>query len=382
VPFTDALLAGYSTVLCSPAFVCLEEKPGKLDNDALASRLSYFLWNSPPDAELRAAALSSPDVMRAHAARLIDDPKSRRFVDAFIDYWLDLRRVNATSPDSTLYPDYYLDDLLVESADEEPRAFFAELVQRNLPARNIVASDFVMINERLADHYGLKGVDGVALRRVGLPADSVRGGFLTQAGVLKVTANGTTTSPVLRGAWVMERILGRPSPPPPPDVPAVEPDIRGATTIREQLDKHRSLKTCAVCHSKIDPPGFALESFDIFGGYRTQYRALGQGTRVSGFGKNGQPFEFHAGPVVDCSGELPGGGAFRDVQELKKLILKDERGVARNLVRQLLAYGTGSAVRFGDRGRVEEILDRTAADGWGVRSVLVEIALSGLFQCK
>jgi len=386
LPFSEALIAGYSAVLCSPGFVCLEEKPGRLDDFALASRLSYFLWNSPPDAALRDAAergdLRNPDRMRSQAARLIDDVRSRRFVDAFIDYWLDLRRVNATSPDAALYPDYYLDDLLVESADEEPRAYFMELLQRNLPARNVVASDFVIVNERLADHYGLKGVEGVSLRRVSLPEDSVRGGFLTQAGVLKVTANGTTTSPVLRGAWVMERILGRPVPPPPPDVPAVEPDIRGATTIREQLQKHRSLKTCAACHSKIDPAGFALESFDVFGGYREQYRALGQGIKVPGFGKNGQPFEFHSGPKVDPSGDLPGGGAFGDVIELKRLILKDERGIARNLVRQLLVFSTGSGVRFGDRGRVEAILDRCAEGGYGVRSIVMEIALSELFQRK
>ena len=386
LPFSEALLAGYSAVLCSPSFVCLEEKPGRLDDYALASRLSYFLWNSPPDASLRAAAdhgeLQQPEQMRVQAARMIDDPKSRRFVDAFIDYWLDLRRVNATSPDAALYPDYYLDDLLVESADEEPRAYFSELLHGNLPARNVVASDFVMVNERLADHYGLKGVEGVTLRRVPLPANSMRGGFLTQAGVLKVTANGTTTSPVLRGAWVMERILGKPAPPPPPDVPAVEPDIRGATTIREQLERHRSLKTCAACHSKIDPAGFALESFDVFGGFREQYRALGQGTKVAGFGKNGQAFEFHAGPKVDASGELPGGDAFRDVNELKRLILKDERGVARNLLRQLLVFGTGSAVRFGDRGRVEEILDRCAEGGYGLRSLILEITRSDLFQRK
>jgi hypothetical protein len=386
LPFSEAMIGGYSAVLCSPAFVGFDERPGRLDDDALASRLSYFLWNSPPDAALREAAergeLQDAERLRAQASRLIDDPRSRRFIDAFIDYWLDLRRVNATSPDATLYPDYYLDDLLIESADEEPRAFFAEMLHGNLPARNVVASDFVMVNERLADLYGLTGVEGVELRRVSLPPDSVRGGFLTQAGVLKVTANGTTTSPVLRGAWVMERILGKPSPPPPPSVPAVEPDIRGATTIREQLEKHRSLKTCALCHSKIDPPGFALESFDVFGGYREQYRALGQGTHVPGFGKNGQPFEFHRGPKVDPSGELPGGGAFRDVQGLKALILKDERGVARNLVRQLLVFATGTGVRFGDRARVEEILDRCADGGYGVRSLILELTRSELFRCK
>src|SRR5262249_40893362 len=152
--------------------------------------------------------------------------------------------------------------------------------------------------------------------------------------------------------------------------------------IREQLEKHRTLKTCGACHAKIDPAGFALESFDVLGGWRDQYRALGEGTKVAGFGKNGQPFAFHNGPAVDASGELPGAGAFKDVNELKRVILRDERGVARNLVRQLMVFATGSQVRFGDRAAVEEILDRTAATGYGVRSIVLEIALSNLFGRK
>jgi hypothetical protein len=379
VPFVEAMIAGYSAVLCSPGFVCLEEKPGPLDGPALAARLSYFLWNSPPDEALRGADLSKADVLRGEVERMIDDPRSRRFVDAFLDYWLDLRRINATSPDAALYPDYYLDDLLVESADEEPRLFFQELLRKDLPARNLVASDFAMLNERLAAHYGLPPVEGTALRRVSLPEGCVRGGLLTQAAVLKVTANGTTTSPVLRGAWIMERILGKPPPPPPPSVPAVEPDIRGAATIREQLDKHRTQKACAACHVKIDPAGFALESFDVFGGFRERYRALGEGAKAPGFGKNGQPFEFHWAQVVDASGELPGGGgSFRDAAGLKALLLRDERGLARNLASQLIVYATGAPVRFGDRPELEAILDR----GYGVRTIVREITLSGLFKRK
>ena len=207
-------------------------------------------------------------MLRAQTERMLTDAKSRRFVDAFLDYWLDLRRIVATAPDEGLYPDYYLDDLLAESALDETGAFFAELLRGDLPARNLVASDFAMLNEKLAEHYGLPAVAAVALRKVALPADSVRGGLMTQASVLKVTANGTTTSPVLRGAWILERLLGQPPSPPPPSVPAVEPDIRGASTIRQQLDKHRTLESCATCHTKIDPPGFALESFDVMGGYR------------------------------------------------------------------------------------------------------------------
>ena len=210
--FTRSLLSAYTAVLASPGFVFVEEKPGRLDDHALATRLALFLWNSIPDDTLRALAdrgeLGKPDVLRAQTERMLDDPKSRRFVEAFTDYWLDLRKIDDTSPSTTLYNDYELDDPLKLAAVEETRLFFAELLRADLPARNVVASDFTFLNERLADHYGIPGVSGVEFRKVTLPADSVRGGLMTQASVLKVTANGTTTSPVLRGHWITERILG------------------------------------------------------------------------------------------------------------------------------------------------------------------------------
>lgn len=388
--FADAMNAGYTAVLCSPDFVCIEEKPGRLDDFALASRLSFFLINSAPDEELRSLAaaglLHRPEVLRKQADRLLNDPKSRRFVDAFLDYWLDLRKIVATAPDASLYPDYYLDDLLTESAEQETQLFFNELMKDDLPSSNIVDSGFTFLNERLATHYGIPGVAGVALRRVKLPADTVRGGLMTQASVLKVTANGTTTSPVLRGAWIMERILGKPPPPPPPSVPAIEPDIRGATTIRGQLEKHRSMQTCAACHAKIDPAGFALENFDVVGGWRDAYRAMGDGgagqTPVAGFGHNGQKFAFHRGQPVDASSQLPDGRKFHDIRELKTLLLADRRQIARNLVRQLIVYSTGAAVRFGDRPRVEAILDRAEPTRYGVRSLIQELVQSDLFQSK
>ena len=384
--FTDALITAYTGVLCSPAFVTLEERPGPLEDHALATRLSYFLWNSEPDATLRSLAdqgvLHNPKVLAAQTDRMLADPRSQRFVEAFLDYWLDLRKTNNASPDETLYPDYYLDDFLTECSVEETRGFFMEMVRHNLPARTLVASDFVMVNARLASLYGLPGVQGSAIRRVPLPKDSVRGGLLTQASVLKVTANGTTTSPVVRGAWITERILGQPVPPPPPSVPAVEPDIRGATTIREQLAKHRTQATCSACHAHIDPPGFALESFDVFGGWRDHYRALGDGPKIPGYGKNGQPFVFHAGQPVDPSGVLPDGRRFSDVRELKRLLLQDERQVARNLVRQMVTYATGAPVRFGDRSRVEAILDHAQPGQYGVKSLIHGIVDSELFRNK
>jgi hypothetical protein len=384
--FTDAMIAGYTAVLCSPEFVCLEEKPGRLDDYALASRLSFFLWNSAPDDELRAVAargqLRRPEVLRTQTERLLADPKSRQFVDAFLDYWLDLRRMLATAPDANLYGDYYLDDLLTESAQAETQLFFAELLQKNLPARNLVASDFAMLNERLAAHYELPAVRGVALRRTPLPKESVRGGLMTQAAVLKVTANGTTTSPVLRGAWVMERILGQKPPPPPPSVPAVEPDIRGAVTIREQLEKHRTLETCNACHAKIDPAGFALENFDVMGGWREQYRSEAGGELAKGIAKSGQKFAFHYALPVDASGVLPDGRKFRDIKEFKQLLLDNEEQLARNLTQQMIVYATGAPIRFSDRPAIAKILANSRGEEYGVRSLVHGIVQSELFLEK
>jgi hypothetical protein len=384
--FTDAMIAGYTAVLCSPEFICLKEKPGRLDDYALASRLSFFLWNSAPDDELRAVAargqLHQPEVLRAQTERLLAHTKSRQFVDAFLDYWLDLRKMLATAPDANLYGDYYLDDLLTESAQAETQSFFAELLRNDLPVRNLVASDFAMLNERLAAHYGLPAVQGVALRRTPLPKDCPRGGLMTQAAVLKVTANGTTTSPVLRGAWIMERILGQKPPPPPPSVPAIEPDIRGAVTIRQQLDKHRTLDTCAACHAKIDPAGFALENFDVMGGWRDRYRSESGGELAQGVAKSGQKFAFHYALPVDASGQLPDGRKFRDIREFRQLLLADEEQLARNLTQQLIVYATGAPIRFSDRPAIGKILANSRAGGYGVRKLMHEIVQSELFLEK
>ena len=235
-----------------------------------------------------------------------------------------------TTPDMNLYGDYFNEDVVVENSLEESRAFFSELLQKNMPARNIVDSDFTFLTERLAVHYGIKGVNGVELRKVALPANSVRGGMMTQASVLKLTANGTTTSPVLRGKWIMERIIGYEIPPPPASVPAVEPDVRGATTIRAQLDKHRADESCAMCHRNIDPPGFALESFDVLGAWRDRYRAIAKGQDPDiGFGKNGWPKTYYFALPVDPSGETVDGKAFKDVRDFKKLLLQNEEQIAR-----------------------------------------------------
>jgi Protein of unknown function (DUF1592)/Protein of unknown function (DUF1588)/Protein of unknown function (DUF1585)/Protein of unknown function (DUF1587)/Protein of unknown function (DUF1595)/Planctomycete cytochrome C len=384
--FTEAMIVGYTAVLASPEFLYLNEKPGRLDDYALATRLALFLWNSVPDEKLLARAakgeLSRPGVLRAETERMLADPKSRRFVDAFLDYWIDLRKMEDSTPSAALYNDYYLDDALTEAATAESQLFFEEMLRRNLPVRNVVDSDFTYLNERLAVHYGIPGVRGVAMRRVNLAPESLRGGFMTQASVLKVTANGTTTSPVLRGKWITERILGLEIPPP-PVVPAVEPDIRGAVTIRQQLEKHRSNPSCASCHSRMDPPGFALESFDVMGGWRDRYRGVDETkTPEKGIGKNGQPFAFHYALPVDSSGVLADGRPFSSIRDLKQLLLRDERQIAANLARQLTVYATGAPVRFSDRAAIERMVDAARASQYGLRTLVQQVVQSDLFRYK
>ena len=382
--FTEAMLAGFVSILCAPDFLYLENQAGELENHELALRLSYFLWNGPPDEVLKKQRnLQGDRVMAQQANRLLNDPRSDRFLHAFLDYWLELRDINANTPDAGLYTDYYLDDMLTESSLLETRLFFRELVDKDLPVRNLIDSNFTFLNERLADHYGLMSFEGVEPRLIELPPESPRGGLLTQASVLRVTANGTTTSPVLRGAWIMERILGVEIPPPPSGVEAIEPDTRGATTIREQLKFHNDVQSCNACHEKFDPAGFALESFDVAGGWREHYRAVDEAVEpVEGLGKNGHSFLFHYAQPVDSSGVLQDGRTFDDIHEFKRLLTEDERAVARNLVNQFIVYSTGAPVSFADRAEVEEILDASEKNDFGVRTLLLNVVKSNLFKIK
>jgi hypothetical protein len=359
-----------------------------LADDALANRLAYFLWNGPPDGQLRELAagkkLRDPEVLKEEVERMLGSEKSQRFVADFLGQWLKLREIGLNDVDPGLYPESqkYLQDSMVD----ETRAYFRELIDRDLNATHLVKSDFAMLNGRLALHYGIEGVEGSQIRRVSLPPESPRGPFLTQASLLKITANGTTTTPVIRGAFVMDRLLGRPPSPPPEGVPGLEPDVRGATTIREQLDLHRNNQACAGCHLKFDPPGFALESFDVIGGERTRYRAIREGgegnvaPRSKAFEKLGIRGGFKLGLEVDPSGTLLDGRSFRDVREFQNLIAKDTDGLLTNLARQFLVYSTGREVSFADRESVQQIVARTVAKGGGVRTLIHEIVRSDLFQ--
>jgi hypothetical protein len=383
--FESAMRWAYRAALCSPDFLYHVEPANKLDDHALASRLSYLFWNSMPDNRLtelaNANTLHVPTTLRAEVERLLKDPRSQRFVSDFTGQWLKLRQIAANDPDRQLYPEFspYLQDSMVA----ESRAYFQEIIDRNLGASYLVQSDFVMVNGKLATHYGIHGVTGAKPRRVPLPKDCPRGGFLTQAAVMKVTANGTTTSPVPRGAFVLERILGERPEPPPPNIPAVEPDVRGTSTIREQLAKHRSDSSCAACHAKMDPPGFALESFDVIGGYRTRYRSIGVGDKAERGGID--PFigiNFKLGPPVDPSGILPDNKSFKDIKELQTHLAADPDRLLRNLAMQLAVYGTGRPIAFSDRKQINGIVSNTRNNGGGIRTLLHELVQNPLFQTR
>ncbi|MCE9605667.1 MAG: DUF1592 domain-containing protein [Planctomycetia bacterium] len=380
--FETALRYAYRAALTSPDFLYHAEQPELFDDYAMASRLSYFLWNSLPDDTLIQLAdrgqMRSPNALKVEVERMLNDPKSERFIEDFLGQWLNLRKIAANDPDRKLYPEFspYLQDSMIA----ETKAYFRELLDKDLNASYLVRSDFAMLNEKLANLYGVPGVSGSQIRRVALPADCPRGSFLTQAAILKVTANGTTTSPVPRGAFVMARLLGQPPEPPPPNITAVEPDVQGTTTIREQLDKHRASPACAGCHAKMDPPGFALESFDVIGGLRDRYRSIGEGeTAKRG---NIDPFigiSFKLGPKVDSSGILTDGRTFKGITDFQTLLASDQQKLLKNLAEQLCVYATGRPIGFGDRTEIAAIVDKTQKQGGGVRTLIHELVASKLF---
>ncbi|UBM36699.1 DUF1592 domain-containing protein [Bremerella sp. TYQ1] len=392
--FETAMRAGYKAILSSPGFLyhqgslpTASQESNELNEHALAERLSFFLWSSMPDRQLRELAddgkLSDPKVLRSEVERMLDDPKSNRFVNDFLDQWLDLRQLDFTSPDSDLYPEH--NPVLQWSLGEETRRFFSELLSSDLSVLNVIDSDFAILNSRLAEHYAIDGVDDMEFRKVDLSEDSVRGGVLTQASILKVTANGTTTSPVVRGVWVLERIVGTPANPPPPGIPAIEPDIRGATTVRQQLEQHRSSASCATCHKKIDPPGVALENFDVIGGWRDRYRAIDPekaDIKVAYLPNKSVPIKYKTGLPVDSSDTLPDGRRFEDVREFKQILLTNPDQVTRNLIEKLVTYATGAPISFADRVEVEQIIESTRPTDHGLRSVVHAIVQSEMFRTK
>ena len=337
--------------------------------------MSFFLWRSTPDDALLAAAangsLLDPAKRRAQAQRMMADARAERFLKDFTGQWLRVREVGVMRADATLYPEY---DLELEAAMRgETEHFIAEMFRRDLPLRQLIDSDWTMLNERLAKHYGIPGVLGPDFRRVSLDkTKTVRGGLLTQASIHAVTSNGSTTSPVARGVWVLEKFLGTPAPPPPPDVPPIEPDIRGATTIKDQLAKHRDTAACASCHRKIDPLGFALESFDVIGGWREKYRALSEPTpKARAKLIDGQP--------VNPADEWAGVGRFSSFQEFRELVKKREDLVIQNLTHKLATFALGRQPGFADRAPIQAIAAKSRKSQSGMSTLVLDLVSSPVF---
>jgi hypothetical protein len=371
----EALRGMLAAMMVSPRFLYHEEPPERLDAHAIASRMSFFLWRSTPDDALLAAAadgsLLDPAKRRAQAQRMMADARAERFLKDFTGQWLRVREVGVMRADATLYPEY---DLELEAAMRgETEHFITEMFERDLPLRQLIDSDWTMLNERLAKHYGIADVHGPDFRRVSLDkTKTVRGGLLTQASIHAVTSNGSTTSPVARGVWVLEKFLGTPAPPPPPDVPPIEPDIRGATTIKEQLAKHRDTAACASCHKKIDPLGFALESFDVIGGWREKYRALSEPTpKARAKLIDGQP--------VNPADEWAGVGRFNSFQEFRELVKKREDLVIQNLTNKLATFALGRQPGFADRAPLQAIAAKSRKEKSGMSTLVLDLITSPVF---
>ena len=382
--FETSLRSAVAAIFCSPDFLYLRETPGWLDSYAIANRLSYFLIRTSPDASLQHVAdddaiAKCPQVILKQTQRLIDDPKFERFIEDFCDAWLNLRDLEFTSPDQNLFPEY--DAYLLHSMKEETRRFVRHAIRENRPVNELVNSPVAMINQRLADHYQIDDVVGPEIRPVRLAAGSVRGGLLGQASILKVSANGTNTSPVVRGVWVTERLIGINPPPPPPGIPGVEPDIRGASTLRDMLDKHRNSDTCRSCHALIDPPGFALESFNPIGGWRDRYRSLGKGDKVD-LQINNRRVRYKMGLPVDASGETNDGTAFEGFAQFRDWLAGDKNRLARAMITKWLTFATGREMGFSDRPVIEKLVEKSKSKNHGLRDMIQLVVTSEIFRRK
>ena len=365
---SKAIQKGLAAVLTSPRFLYLDEgnseKEQVLTQFELATRLSYFLWSSMPDAELLKLAAEGrldADTLEAQTLRMLADEKSRGFVEHFTDSWLRINTLGEMPPDPKAFESYYR-DRLETLFRQETQLFFADLLHRNGSIVNFLDSDYSFLNDALATHYGIEGVRGESFRRVSFSPDHHRGGLLGQGGVLTLTANGIETSPVVRGVWVLENIFGTPPSPPPPDVEPLEPDTRGTTSIREQLDRHRTVEACASCHRKIDPAGFALEFYDPIGAYRKTYPR-----------RSGKTLS------IDGAGELPSGERFEDEQGLKRLLVDRKQQFAAALAEKLLTYATGRTMTFRDREEIQQVARQCEEQQYGLRSLVLAVVRSRTF---
>jgi len=359
-------------VLVSPQFLFRVELGGRkrrgepagaqpISEFELASRLSYFLWSSAPDDELFQLALSNKlregDNLEKQVRRMLKDRRAKALVENFADQWLQVRNLKNVNPDKGRFPNF--DEPLRAAMLKETELFFESIVREDRSVRDLLDANYTFVNERLAKHYGIPGVKGDQFHRVVLK-DGTRGGILTQASILTITSNPTRTSPVKRGKWILEQVLGTPPPPPPPDVPELKDDqaVVTAGTLRQRMEQHRANPNCASCHARMDPLGFGFENFDAVGAWRD---------------KDGNF-------PIDASGTLPSGQTFRGAKELKAVLKAREPEFVRCLAEKLLTYSIGRGLEYYDRCAVDRIVDATLRDKGKFSRLVLEVVQSDPFQ--
>ncbi len=377
----EAALDTLKMVLCSPSFLYLSEITPDAETQLrpfdLASRLSYALWSGPPDEGLFDAAqsgrLTETEELTSQVDRLLSDPRSAAFVAGFLDSWLNLRDIGNLPPPRKAASEYYAENL-PESMKQEARRFFAHLLETDGSVIEFLDADYTFVDKKLAKLYRMPEQETLRLadgfQRVNVPENGQRGGLLGMASVLTVSANGVDTSPVTRGVWVLENILGITPPPPPDEVPAIDADVRGALTIRDKLAAHSKDPACYVCHRNMDPLGFALETFDPIGRWRLKY------PNSKGKGKD-------SAAKIDASGKLPSGETFQDFRELKQVLVQHRTDLfARNLIEKLLAYTTGRHMERIDQYEVDDILQRVKTSNYGLKTMITEVLTSKIFRSR
>ncbi len=370
--FAAGLEMALSSLLVSPRFLFrIEDDPAglapgsvyDLDDLSLASRLSFFLWSSLPDDELLEAAargeLSQPEVLAGQARRMLKDPKARSLVTNFAGQWLQLRNLEAVTRNLRLFPDF--DDNLRQAMRRETELFFESVVREDRSVLDLLRADYTFLNERLAKHYGIPHIYGSRFRRVALQPGSRRGGLLRHGSILSVTSYPNRTSPVIRGNWVLENVIGTPTPPPPPDVPALDEKVISADLpIRERFAAHREDPSCAVCHKIIDPVGFALENYDAVGRWR----------------------ESEGGRPVDASGGLPDGRELVGAAALEEALLSRPDLFARTLAEKLLTFALGRGIEYHDSPAVRAIVREAGEADYRFSAVITAIVKSPPFTMR
>ena len=374
--FHDAMRVGLQRVLCAPGFLFLEQpqvdqaKPRPLNDHELASRLSYFLWSTMPDDELftlaSAGKLRDPTFVAAQVKRMLADPKSEQFVTNFAGQWLSVRDYGSIKP-AAEYRDY--DPPLEQASKQEPFAFFAEVLNNNLPITSFIDSDFLVVNERLARHYGIAGVNGPQFRRVAIGPKHHRGGVLGMAGLMTYLADGTRTLPMRRGTWVLRELMNDPPNNPPPNAGEIQPNTSGKNlTVRQRLELHRRDDVCASCHAKLDPYGVALENYDAIGAWRERF--------------NGEGFRGRNGPLLDVSGTFPNGHKFATLEEYKAGLMSQKDKFARALSIKMLTYALCRPVGYTDRKLIDSLVGTLKKDDYRIQSLIHAIVASEPFNMK